>query len=265
MGINARSSGESIAIGTNANNTWGTAQPIGKSTVTIGNNANAKSNRSIALGSEAVAGFNDNSSRADAALAIGTASKAEGQGSVVIGDSAKNTRASGNSKYPAADQVVAVGVSSEVKSLGGVSVGSTTTTTGVYGAAIGIGSVNNTDFGVALGALSATDSKIKVDREGYLASSYADIKATKANAGGVSIGGKILNQQGSNPGQTAVRPELLGSDNVLRRQIHNLAAGTDDTDAVNVAQLKAVDSKTARTPLTTTSNGKVNVPTGECQ
>ena len=242
MGINARSSGQSIAIGTNANNTFGVAQPIGASTVAIGNNANAQSARSIAFGNDARAGLASAGTGVTAALAIGSASVAEGQGSVVIGDSATNTRTTGNASHPAADQVVAIGVSSNVNSLGGMALGSTAKTTGVYGTSIGIGTVNETDFGVALGALSSTDKNITVNRTGYLGDSYNDVALTVANAAGVSVGGEILNKQGSGPGYTAVRPTGVSDGQVIRRQIHNVAAGTDNTDAVNVSQLKALSS-----------------------
>ncbi|MCP2039951.1 autotransporter adhesin [Neisseria sp. HSC-16F19] len=234
IGINARSEGQSIAIGTNANNTNGSPQPIGGSTIAIGNHTNASKDNSVAIGNTALA-------TGTGAIAQGFKAKAEGQSSVVIGDGAENIR---NGK---ADQVVAVGTYTRANSLGGVSIGSTTTVDGVYGTAIGIGSVNKTDFGVALGALSSTDTSIIVNRDGYdplNPSKAADlaILATRANAAGVSVGGQVLNTQGSNPGQTAVRPDGVKDGDIIRRQIHNVAAGTVDTDAVNVAQLKAVQT-----------------------
>ncbi|MDO4642412.1 MAG: YadA-like family protein [Cardiobacteriaceae bacterium] len=50
--------------------------------------------------------------------------------------------------------------------------------------------------------------------------------------------------------------------NAAGNKVTNVAAGTDDTDAVNVAQLKALATKTETTPLTNTTTGTVNVPTG---
>ena len=241
LGINARATNESIAIGTNTNYDPATtsAKTIGLSSVAIGNNTNAAGENTVALGNQSTA-------TGSKATALGFDTKAEGQSSVVIGDSAQNKRNTGVGAYPHADQAVAVGVSSNVNSLGGIAIGSTTKATGVYGTAIGIGSQNNADFGVALGALSTTDNAIQVDRAGYVpvASAQASIEATKANAAGISVGGKVLSTQGSGSGQTAVRPAGVSDGDIIRRQIHNVAAGTDDTDAVNVAQLKALSAAT---------------------
>ena len=52
----------------------------------------------------------------------------------------------------------------------------------------------------------------------------------------------------------ANKPTTLGSDTVMRRQIHHLAAGTNDTDAVNVAQLKALEDSFSQQGLTFTGD-----------
>lgn len=250
LGINARATNESIAIGTNTNYDPATtsAKTIGLSSVAIGNNTNAAGENTVALGNQSTA-------TGSKATAFGFNTGAQGQSSVVIGDSAKNTFATTPGSR-AGDQVVAVGTTANASALGSVALGSTTTTTGVYGTALGIGATNNTNFGVALGALSTTDNTIQVDRAGYapVASAQAAIDATKANAAGVSVGGTVANTWGNDPGETALRPNADGSIKdyttgatgtfTIRRQIHNVAAGTDDTDAVNVAQLKALSAAT---------------------
>ena len=227
IGINARSDGQSIAIGTNANNRFGTPGPIGSSSVAIGNNTSAAGINTVATGNEAIA------SR-EQATAIGFNTKAYGKSSVAFGDSA----VSGVENDAEVAQTVAVGVSSQATGHGSSALGSRSKSTALYGTSLGISSKNSVDFGVALGALSTTDG-LTVGNAGYVmpsanAADKAAVAATKSNAAGVSIGGKAESvpfmPNGVRPGQE------------IRRQIHYVAAGTADTDAVNVAQLKAAQT-----------------------
>ena len=227
IGINARSDGQSIAIGTNANNRFGTPGAIGSSSVAIGNNTSAAGINTVATGNEAIA------SR-EQATAIGFNTKAYGKSSVALGDSA----VSGVENDAEVAQTVAVGVSSQATGHGSSALGSRSKSTALYGTSLGISSKNSVDFGVALGALSTTDG-LTVGNAGYVmpsanAADKAAVAATKSNAAGVSIGGKAESvpfmPNGVRPGQE------------IRRQIHYVAAGTADTDAVNVAQLKAAQT-----------------------
>ena len=231
IGINAHSGNQAIAIGTNTNKA---VKTIGNHSVAIGNSSNAAGLRAVALGYEAKAeGINT--------TVVGFNTSAEGHSSVVIGDSAKNKTAQGAMQ---ASQAVVIGTNAKVTHLGGVAMGSVAETGGSYGTALGIGSVNNTDFGVALGALSSTDSKITVNRDGYVpvSTAQASVFNTRANASGISVGGKIAKNKGSEAGEVAYMPTGLNTGSIIRRQVHYVAAGTDDTDAVNVAQLKAAQT-----------------------
>lgn len=101
---------------------------------------------------------------------------------------------------------------------------------GKLATAIGYNSQANVDYGTALGDYSevkagwgvAIGASSVADRKSHVVGLYApdedkDSLTWKANAGAVSVGSATIT-----------------------RQITNVAAGSDDTDAVNVAQLNAV-------------------------
>lgn len=117
----------------------------------------------------------------------------------------------GNSSSSSGYGGVALGGGAKVFSFGGVALGGTSKATATGGVALGTVSQANTAAGLA-GYLS--DSK-KADQADYV---------WKSTTGAVSLGGMF-------EGRTNTR------------QITNLAAGTQDTDAVNVAQLKAVEQE----------------------
>ncbi|WP_292018354.1 ESPR-type extended signal peptide-containing protein, partial [Megasphaera sp. UBA4382] len=87
------------------------------------------------------------------------------------------------------------------------------------------------DGGVAIGAGSV--AVIDKDQVGYDPANgdhHTDTTGTwKSKAAAVSVGQIVKNEQGQ-----------LDAEKTITRQITNVAAGTQDTDAVNVAQLKAV-------------------------
>ena len=95
------------------------------------------------------------------------------------------------------------------------------------GTALGVASIASVEGGVALGAHSVANTAEGV--KGYLAETTDTSPAWVSTGGAVSLGGKTTDEEGK-----AI---------TVSRQITNLAAGTNDTDAVNVAQLKAVESK----------------------
>ncbi|WKS99451.1 YadA-like family protein [Gallibacterium salpingitidis] len=90
-----------------------------------------------------------------------------------------------------------------------------------YGTSIGISSITNTNGGVALGAFS------RADRKGF--STDTEAPFSKINLKGVTTGAVSI-----------------GSESALR-QLINLADGTEDTDAVNLRQLKAAVNNTSGT------------------
>ena len=89
-----------------------------------------------------------------------------------------------------------------------------------YGTALGDYSEVKAGWGVAIGASSVADRKSRVVGL-YAPDEDKDSLTWKANAGAVSVGSSVEGEE-------------------ITRQITNVAAGSADTDAVNVAQLNAV-------------------------
>lgn len=88
-----------------------------------------------------------------------------------------------------------------------------------YGTALGAYSEVTAGWGVAIGASSVADRKSRVVGL-YAPDEDKNSLTWKANAGAVSVGSAVEGEE-------------------ITRQITNVAAGSEATDAVNVAQLKA--------------------------
>lgn len=178
----------------------------GTNSLAAGNKAAAYGVGSVAIGLQSLAGMTTDNTETYASIAIGPYAKAQGAGSIALGNS---TQASGFGS-------LALGGGAKVTSFGGVALGGTTSTTAVGGVALGTGSQASTAPGVV----------------GYLSSRKAANQADSvwtSTIGAVSVGGGTFK---------------VGSETkTYTRQITNLAAGTADTDAVNVAQLKAVEQE----------------------
>ncbi|WP_296400351.1 ESPR-type extended signal peptide-containing protein, partial [Acidaminococcus timonensis] len=178
----------------------------GSSSLAAGDRAAAYGTGSVAIGLSSLAGKTTDNTETYASIAIGPYSKAQGAGSIALGNS---TQASGYGS-------LALGGGAKATSFGGIALGGTTSTTAVGGVALGTGSQASTALGVA----------------GYLSSRKAANQADSvwtSTIGAVSVGGGTFKS---------------GSETkIYTRQITNLAAGTEDTDAVNVAQLKAVEQE----------------------
>lgn len=192
--------------------------------IAIGRQAKAKSNNAIALGRGATvnaAGGND-------AVVIGSGAKAIGtnnNGAVIIGSGANSNQNS--------DRAIAIGAGAKTIAAKTIVMGEfaeVTTTGAADSIAIGRRSKVSTNGGIAFGAFSVGDrgnatANTVAGFGGYnpvtntVDGANADIVATRSTMGAFSIGDAANNR---------------------RRQITNVAAGTTDTDAVNVAQLKAL-------------------------
>ncbi|OON86755.1 YadA-like family protein [Pyramidobacter sp. C12-8] len=144
---------------------------------------------------------------------------AGGKYSVAVGPSAKVQQA--------ADQGVAVGYNTNAQAANTVAIGNgaNTTAAGVAGVALGQGAATSVDSGVALGA--GSQGNVTAGKAGWDfvtgTASTVNNAVWKANKGAVSI----------------------GNGNATTRQIAGVAAGTNDTDAVNVAQVKGLAKQLA--------------------
>ena len=195
----------------------------GPSSLAAGNKAAAYGTGSVAIGLSSVAGKTTDNTETYASIAIGPYAKSQGAGAIALGNS---TQASGFGS-------LALGGGAKATSWGGVALGGTTSTTAIGGVALGTGSQASTAYG----------------ETGYLSSSKTANQADSvwtSTTGAVSVGGGTFK---------------VGSETkTYTRQITNLAAGKQDTDAVNVAQLKAVEQEGLS--LTGNDNQKVTQSLG---
>ena len=192
-----------IAIGNGAN-----ASEV--STVAIGNGANASEVSAVAIGDDASASYKK-------AIAIGIDTWAGDVSTVVIGDGAR-----AGSIY-----TISIGKDSEAYGEAAIAIGQKSAVDEDRAIALGAESVSDVADGVALGSYSFVEARAGVS--GYDFSegkeSVDDSAVWKSTLGSISVG------------------DTRDSDELKTRQITGVAAGTEDTDVVNVAQLKQVNSK----------------------
>ncbi|TDX17046.1 trimeric autotransporter adhesin, partial [Buttiauxella sp. BIGb0552] len=248
IGFRSSSLGEyAVAIGTGAN-------ARGEHSTGIGNGADAAGKYSVALGSSFAAGENSfgigGNAYSNYDIAIGNAAYsgvtgANTTGSIAIGSfsTAKNAG-------------IAMGYQSQATSAGAIALGADTKASARRSMALGIYSNASVDFGMALGANSTTSAI------GGVALGYRSQATTDAGIAGYQSAGASAAQAAAITATTSTLGAVSVGDasSNLFRQINGVAAGTMDSDAVNVAQLRAL----AETPLTFTGNtGTVAKKLGE--
>ena len=199
---------DSVAIGPNAK-----AQAV--SSIALGNNATAAGGNSIAIGNTSSA------TDKQSPISIGYGATANGDFSVAIGGGDNNTN------YGAtANGVGGTALGGKTKTTGGnfqTAVGYGATTTAKNASAFGYNATTSVEGGVALGFNSFSTTGVN---KGY---NPNDNRTNKYD-------GLKNNVLTSTTGAIAV-----GNGSTVTRQITGVAAGTNDTDAVNVAQLKSVN------------------------
>ena len=189
------------------------AQSIAFNSVATGMNVTAKGANSVALGASATA--ND-----DGTIAIGsygsTPTKATGNRALAIGSA---TTANGL-------ESIAIGSRVNSTSQHSIAIGTRANASAVKSVAIGPDSSVTVDGGVALGRDSVADVAGGTANKGY----NPNTNRTDVYSG---LNGNVLT---STTGAVSI-----GNGSTVTRQLTGLAAGTRDTDAVNVAQLKSVN------------------------
>ena len=193
-----------------------TITATGRSAFVTGYNNTVSANNALVYGVE-------NKAEGINSLVGGEYAKATGRNSVAIGSHAEalkdNTFAIGSQARTAADNTVAIGNGAYAENENALAFGSSVNATGKNSIVIGMNAKAIANDSIALGANSIAN--INAGKDGY--GSNNNISATwKSTASAVSIGDVA---------------------NGVTRQITSVAAGTNDTDAVNVAQLKEVDNK----------------------
>ena len=213
----------SIAMGIEAKATAAQAIAFGKAANASGSGAFALGQATNATGHGAIAMGNGVQSTGVGSTGIGRTAKATSNGAVALGFSAEAT----------ADQAIAIGgdgkgAVQDAATNQYAGLGEKTTASAKNAIAVGHQATANIEGGVALGSESKTTTAAGV--QGY---NPASDRTNKYSTQGGAVGTSTL---------AAVS---VGNGTTATRQITGLAAGTDDTDAVNVAQLKNVNLKYA--------------------
>ena len=287
--------GHNIAIGSGGTKAQSAPGKTGSAAIAIGLNAQATYGNDagaydmIAVGNQATASAN-------AATAIGTLSKATGNNSTAIGNkataSASGALAFGQATQATAHGALATGNGAQSKGVGSTAVGRTAKANNDGSVAVGFNAEATGDHAIAIGGdgkgaafndspntYDGLGNKTKASATNAISVGY-NAKADKVD--GVALGSNsvtttdkgVLGYNPSNPHerkyapltgnvQTATTAAVsIGNGSTLTRQLTGLAAGTADTDAVNVAQLKnvgvAVTGNTGKSDFLT-DGGKLNV------
>ena len=209
-----------VAVGTN-----GTTSELGG--VAVGQAAKSNKFNSVAMGMNVTAD-GDNS------VALGGNASANSDGTIAIGSYGSTpTKATGNKALAigaatTANGLESIAIGSRVNSTSqhSIAIGTRANASAVKSVAIGPDSIATVDGGVALGRDSVADVAGGVNNKGY----NPNTNRTDNYSG---LTGNVLT---STTGAVSI-----GNGTTVTRQLTGLAAGTRDTDAVNVAQLKSVN------------------------
>ncbi|WP_432796136.1 YadA-like family protein [Actinobacillus pleuropneumoniae] len=224
--------GSSVAIGEGAIAT-------GTRAISLGHKANTEGNQvdSIAIGSSAATSGTNNIAIGKEAKAngsqgnqivVGTSANAVGDKSIVLGT---NATAQGNQ---AEQIVIGTGANASGTSQYSIVMGSGAGATREHSTVLGSKANSIVDGGVALGANSVSDRQAGGSATGHASTNNPYIPGTADPA---QI--EAINKTKGTTGAVSVGASATSSSPAILRQITNLAAGAEDTDAVNVAQLKA--------------------------
>ena len=238
---NTASVGGGIAIG--QNNVANSGGNAGNTMIAIGRENEATALDTVAIGRKTKA-------TANTSVALGARSEATGSGSVAIGGNGDGYKTTSNGLGAVAlgmqakadgTAATAVGGVSEATANGAAAFGQGAKATAVQATALGYKSEASVKDGVALGSTS----KATVDK-GVKGFNPAEDRTNKyAGLAGTA--------------QTSTLAAVsVGDGATATRQITGLAAGKNDTDAVNVAQLRSVNLKYAGN----TGNGDVLLDNG---
>ena len=215
VGLTNTVSGGSVVIGTNSVvETLGTS--IGHGNDILGSMMEGGQLR-IALGNYLTV-------KGEMGLAVGNSAKVDGDWAIAIGNNSRDeTTTTAQGAY-----AIALGTNAKATNTSALALGTSSAVSGFYATALGTAAKATVTQGVALGSFSTADRAGGILGYDPLTKkeSTSNTAAWKSVLGAVSVGGQVNYSDGTT-GQAT-------------RQITNVAAGSADTDAVNVAQLKQV-------------------------
>ena len=239
IGYSVNSDGEgavAIGAGTDAIGSIPAKQvkATAKNAIAIGRATQATLQDATAIGTEATASNTD-------AIAVGRLSNASGSTSIGLGYNTKatetNTVAIGTDVSATAESAIALGRKTTASALNATAVGPIANASGKYSSAFGMSAVASKENSLALGT-DANASQASGVALGYssTANTASGVAGYNPNTGRsdtyTDLSGKTL---------TSTLGAVSVGNATNTRQITNVAAGTENTDAVNVAQLKSVN------------------------
>ena len=218
--------GDAVAIGTSS-------QATGGDSIALGKNANASNGDSIAIGQDTV-------SNQINSVALGKSSQATGGSATALGPQAKATGSA----------AVAIGLNSEANQSSAVAIGQSSLASGLNAIASGYKSAASGENAAAYGNTAkavgknslALGANTQATVEGGVALGAGSIANTVAGAGYNPNTGRSNTFAGlTGNALTSTWAAVSIGDGTNTRQLTGLAAGTNNTDAVNVAQLKSMN------------------------
>ena len=227
IGYNAKATaGDTLALGTSS-------KASGSDALAVGVNANASNSDSIAIGQDTVSN-NINS------VAFGRSSQATGSSATALG---AHTKAIDTG-------AVAIGLKAEATKEGSISIGQQSAASGLKAITTGYLSAASDENAAAYGNTAkavgknslALGANTQATVEGGVALGAGSIANTVAGAGYNPNTGRTNTFTGlSGNALTSTWAAVSIGDGTNTRQLTGLAAGTNNTDAVNVAQLKSMN------------------------
>ncbi|WP_261466149.1 ESPR-type extended signal peptide-containing protein, partial [Serratia fonticola] len=263
-GFDSRAEGESsVSIGTHAIASGKSSTAIGKQTIASGAGSVAVGNQSEATGIASSAFGDYGHAIGDFSSSFGYGSYANKDYSIVFGSNSTadgvDATAIGHLANAAAKDSIAFGHNAQATQLSGVAIGLDASSTGLVATAIGPQTKASGSSAVALGSRSDASGADSVAIGNTAKSSASNSMAigTAANvtvAGGIALGSssnatRAAGSAGylpvgiSDSAKAAIEATVAarGAVDIGSRQITSVAAGTANSDAVNVAQLKSVE------------------------
>ena len=273
---------ESVALGYNTQAGAPSGQPgagnhaqtaMGSGTIATGGAATAFGFESVASGAHAIAGGDKAKATGQDSVALGKDTKASGTWSVALGS---DTKAEGQSSTALGTDTTASGIAStamgsktQATGVGSTAMGGSTTAAGNWSLAGGGLSEAKGDYSTAMGYNSKANARNSFAVSGGIVEAAAKNSIAMGEGAKASVSDAVALGSGSvaSTEKGKIGYDVSGADhsndttgvwkstanavsvgdvaNYVTRQITGVAAGTADTDAVNVAQLKKVAAKAA--------------------
>ena len=266
---------ESVALGYNTQAGAPSGQPgagnhaqtaMGSGTIATGGAATAFGFESVASGAHAIAGGDKAKATGQDSVALGKDTKASGTWSVALGS---DTKAEGQSSTALGTDTTASGIAStamgsktQATGVGSTAMGGSTTAAGNWSLASGGLSEAKGDYSTAMGYNSKANARNSFAVSGGIVEAAAKNSIAMGEGAKASVSDAVALGSGSvaSTEKGKVGYDISGTDHSndttgvwkstanavsvgdafkgITRQITGVAAGTQDTDAVNVAQLK---------------------------